>query len=47
MHIKQLNGGTLTFICGREIADAEGLLAGRRTKALEAAPSSEAVAGIN
>lgn len=41
MHIKQLNGGTLTFICGREIVlgDAEGFLTGRRTKALEAAPS--------
>lgn len=49
MHMKQQNGGTLAFLCGREIVlgDAEGFLTGRRTKALEAAPSSEAVAWIS
>lgn len=47
--LKQLNGGTLAFICGWEIVlgDAEGFLTGRRTKALQAAPSSEAVAWIS
>lgn len=43
--MKQLNGA---FICGNEmvLGDAEGFLTGTTTKALEAAPSSEAVAWI-